>query len=147
MYENLIKRLREYPDGEEDASGYVEIDLQDISDAADTIESLTGQLSAIQSENAEKDKKIERLKIELRYKQDECDSHYGDFCEAKVDISRVEAERDVYKGRYLVTTKNNVKLEAKLNAAVAFIQRIDREYGRYIVDVGFERWRGVQGGG
>ena len=62
-------------------------------------------------------------------------------------ISRVEAERDAYKGRYLVTTKNNVKLEAKLNAAVAFIQRIDREYGRYIVDVGFERWRGVQGGG
>lgn len=64
MYENLIKRLREYPDIEENASGYVEIDWQDLLDAADTIESLTGQLSAIQSENAEKDKCIDRVEAE-----------------------------------------------------------------------------------
>lgn len=52
MYENLIKRLREYPDREENANGYVEIDWQDFLDAADTIESLTGQLAALQAYRA-----------------------------------------------------------------------------------------------
>lgn len=53
MYEELIERLREYPDREETAGGYVEIDWQDLLDAADAVESLTDQLAALQAENGE----------------------------------------------------------------------------------------------
>ena len=94
MYENLIKRLREYPDIEENASGYVEIDWQDLLDAADTIESLTGQLSAIQSENAEKDKEIERLRKELTQAHTiETLTNYNQNI-LRYKIKRAEAERD-----------------------------------------------------
>lgn len=162
MYEELIKTLRIYGLTNGTTLGRHMGIMDEAADALTALQSenafhqeqfdkmtdrcaeVLNERDAVIAENAEKDKKIERLKIELRYKQDECDSHYGDFCEAKVDISRVEAERDAYKGRYLATTQNNVKLEAKLNVAVAFIQRIDREYGRYIVDDEFERWRGTQ---
>ena len=79
MYEELIRRLKNAAGGPEG--------IKMAYEAADAI-------TALQTENAEKDKKIERLEIELRYKQSECDSHYGDFCEAKATLSRVEAERD-----------------------------------------------------
>lgn len=79
MYEELIRRLKNAAGGPEG--------IKMAYKAADAI-------TALQTENAEKDKKIERLEIELRYKQNECDSHYGDFCEAKDTLSRVEAERD-----------------------------------------------------
>lgn len=43
---------------------------------------------------AEKDREIERLKVEFQYKQSECDYHYGKFCEVKAELSLAEAERD-----------------------------------------------------
>lgn len=46
MYENLIERLREYPDREENVNGYVEIDWQDLLDAADAIHTLTAENAA-----------------------------------------------------------------------------------------------------
>lgn len=58
MYEELIERLREYPDREETAGGYVEVDWQDLLDAADAIEFLNDQLTALSRMEAERDAAI-----------------------------------------------------------------------------------------
>lgn len=51
------------------------------------------------------------------------DELHSNNCDLRRELFRVKAERD---------------------AAMAFIQRIDREYGHYISDAGFEQWRGAQ---
>lgn len=87
---------------------------------------LRKRLAALQDENWEKDKEIERLKSELLEAREDHMASEAEREQGLAALSRVEAERD---------------------AAVTFIQHIDREYGHYIADTGFERWRGAQGEG
>lgn len=104
MYEELIERLREYPDREETAGGYVEIDWQDLLDAADALESLTDQLAALQSENAEKQRIIERQQTEFNASADEFhrlsekywaerDAHMTVVAEKDKEIERLRLQR------------------------------------------------------
>lgn len=61
--------------------------LDDIDDAADALESLVAQLAALQTENGEKDREIEKLRMQVRVK-DACISGKSSI------INHMETERD-----------------------------------------------------
>lgn len=146
MYEELIERLREYPDREETAGGYVEIDWQDLLDAADAIELLTDQFTALQTENAELKKLVEAKEAILRLYEPTLSLVSGDkntaihrMRKSEVTLSRMKAERD---------------------AAIADISHVCPTCGQfqggdcpvlfykdYPKDCEHWRWRGVQGEG
>ena len=68
------------------------------------------------------------------------------------EIERLKNSNDVLRSERDELHKNNcglraenARLRAELDAAVRFIRHIDSEYGRYINDTGFEKWRGAKG--
>lgn len=139
MYEELIERLREYPDREETAGGYVEIDWQDILDAADAIESLTDQLAALQSENAEKQRIIERQQTEFNASADEFhrlsekywaerDAHMTVVAEKDKEIERLQIQRPAQVDGYVMA------LALELAETKAALSRVEAERDAAIQD-------------
>ncbi|BDF66568.1 hypothetical protein CE91St43_05400 [Oscillospiraceae bacterium] len=81
-------------------------------------------------------------------KAKQCPYHSTDYNHISIgygcDVDRLDADT---AGLLKAYATQLAAVTVERDGAVAFIQHIDKDYGRYISDAGFERWRGPQGAG
>ncbi|WP_352416362.1 hypothetical protein [Oscillibacter ruminantium] len=137
--------------------------IEDMQNAADALERLTAENAVMMDEIKLRETEIEKaidlhlssyeeFKKSLGTKDaeikrlNECLSRHGWDKKAKLKRDNLQHEVNCLKierGKY---QSERDRLQAELDAAVKFIQHIDSEYGRYINDDGFARWRGKEPG-
>lgn len=137
MYEELIKNLRCHQNKEGKPCLSCSCQQQQFCDtrhdteAADALEDLITQLSALQSENLEKDEEIEKLRMQVRVK-DACISGKSSI------ITHMETERDA------------VRPSAEVLEAIDELVEFARDRMSIGVWLGYvnvlNEWRGAQGG-
>lgn len=130
MYEELIKALRLAADKQRFGNyPSITVDVETAYKLASALESMTGKLTALQAENAEKDKEIERLRAKVKQWRQTSEENFASCEKLQAALSRVETERD---------------------AANRYLKKIDGMFGtaypNEILAV-LEEWRGAQGEG
>lgn len=134
MYEDLIKALRLAADKQRFGNyPTITVNVGTAYELATALESLTAQLAALQSENAQQNNSNEVLRAER-------DELHSNNCKLRATLSRVEAERDAAK-RDIESILRSCTCEVRHN----FCIRCDEPDGCDSDDCHDAKWRGVQG--